>query len=79
MLEEKKNKVLQVQKELDEQKAKLDRAQKQNSKIAREVRSAAGSKGETPQEVSLHIIQYFLDSLLYIATVSFSFLQVNVT
>ena len=51
MLEEKKNKMLQVQKELDEQKNKLDRAQRQNSKLAREVRSAAGVKSELPEEV----------------------------
>lgn len=53
MLGEKKNKMLQVQKELDEQKNKLDRAQRQNSKLAREVRSAAGSKREVPEEVGV--------------------------
>lgn len=51
MLEEKKNKMLQVQKELDEQKNKLDRAQKQNAKMARDVRNTASSKSEIPEEV----------------------------
>lgn len=43
--------MLQIQKELDEQKAKLDRAQRQNSKLAREVRATAGVKAELPEEV----------------------------
>ncbi|KAF6040654.1 CCDC39 [Bugula neritina] len=55
LLEEKKNKVLQIQKELDEQKNKLDRAQRQNAKLSREVRLAAGSKGELPEEKDLDL------------------------
>lgn len=51
MLEEKKNKMLQLQKELDDQKVKLDRVSKQNSKLSRDIRSATGSKGELPEEV----------------------------
>ena len=58
MLDEKRNKMLQIQKELDEQKTKLDRAQKQNSKLAREVRNAVGSKAEVPEEVSNKYIMH---------------------
>ncbi|CAH1781534.1 unnamed protein product [Owenia fusiformis] len=50
MMQEKQNKVLQVNKELDDQKAKLDRVTKQNYKYAREVRSAAKLKNDTPEE-----------------------------
>lgn len=55
MFEEKQNKILQLNKELDEQKAKLDRVVKQNFKYARELRSAKKSKGETPDEKDMEL------------------------
>ncbi|XP_067948183.1 coiled-coil domain-containing protein 39-like [Watersipora subatra] len=55
MLEEKKNKMLQIQRELDEQKHKLDRAQKMNAKLMREIRSAAGTKSEIPEEANMDL------------------------
>ncbi|XP_048746440.2 coiled-coil domain-containing protein 39-like isoform X1 [Ostrea edulis] len=50
MIEEKENKRLQLNKELDDQRSKLERVAKQNSKYARELRSAKKSKGETNEE-----------------------------
>ncbi|XP_021365244.1 coiled-coil domain-containing protein 39-like [Mizuhopecten yessoensis] len=55
MIDEKKNKVLQLSKEIDDQRAKLERAMKSNSKYARELRSAKKSKGETPEERDFHV------------------------
>ncbi|XP_060558012.1 coiled-coil domain-containing protein 39-like [Ruditapes philippinarum] len=53
MVEEKKNKILQLNKELDDQRAKLERVTKQNLRYAKELRSAKKAKGETPEEVSI--------------------------
>ncbi|PIK37807.1 putative coiled-coil domain-containing protein [Apostichopus japonicus] len=50
MVEEKQNKTKQLSKELDEQKAKVERASKLVVKYARDVRSAKKSKGETHEE-----------------------------
>jgi len=44
--------MLQLQKELSEQEQKLERAGKQNAKLAREIRAAQNSKGELPEEVT---------------------------
>lgn len=51
MIEEKQNKILQLNKELEDQSAKLDRATKMNSKYSRETRSAQKVKEELPEEV----------------------------
>lgn len=50
MICEKENKRLQLNKELDDLRNKLERVAKQNSKYARELRSAKKSKGETNEE-----------------------------
>ncbi|KAK3095543.1 hypothetical protein FSP39_015932 [Pinctada imbricata] len=50
MIEEKQNKILQMNKELEDQRSKLERVSKQNSKFARELRSAKKAKGETNEE-----------------------------
>lgn len=46
------NKVQQLSKEIEEQKAKIERASKLVVKYARDVRSAQKVKGETHEEVS---------------------------
>ena len=51
MMEEKQNKILQLNRELEDQSAKLERAAKQNAKYTREVRALKKSKGELPEEV----------------------------
>lgn len=50
MVDEKKNKILQLNKELHDQRAKIERVTKQNLRYAKELRSAKKSKGETPEE-----------------------------
>ncbi|KAL5004553.1 hypothetical protein ScPMuIL_018009 [Solemya velum] len=55
IMEERKNKILQLNKELDDQRNKLERVQKQNAKYARELRSAKKSKGETPEEQDFNV------------------------
>ncbi|XP_074657844.1 coiled-coil domain-containing protein 39-like [Tubulanus polymorphus] len=55
MIDEKKNRILQLNKEIDEQKTKLDRVSKVNTKYARDLRSAKKSKGETPEERDFNI------------------------
>lgn len=50
MIEEKKNKVLQLNKELEDQRPKLERVAKQNIRFSRELRSAKKTKEETPEE-----------------------------
>ena len=52
MIDEKQNKILQLNKELEDQHAKLERCIKMNSKYARDIRSAKKAKGELPEEVS---------------------------
>ena len=44
------NKILQLNKEIDEQKTKIERVAKQNIRYSREIRSAKKSKGETEEE-----------------------------
>ena len=51
MLEEKENRLLQLGKELQDQKSKLDRVTKQNLKYIRELRTETKVKDETPEEV----------------------------
>ena len=43
--------MFQLNKELEEQNAKIGRVGKQNAKYSRELRSAKKSKGEVPEEV----------------------------
>lgn len=50
MIEEKKNKLLQVNKEIEDQRAKLERVAKQNSRLSRELRSAKKTKENLPEE-----------------------------
>ncbi|XP_043926116.1 coiled-coil domain-containing protein 39 [Protopterus annectens] len=49
-VEEKQSKITHLNKELDNQKQKMERVMKQSSKLAREIRSAKKSKGETHEE-----------------------------
>ena len=51
MIDEKQNKIVQLNKELDEQSVKLERVMKQNAKFAREARQAQKAKAELPEEV----------------------------
>ena len=51
MIDEKQNKIVQLNKELDEQSVKLERVMKQNAKFAREARQAQKAKTELPEEV----------------------------
>lgn len=53
------NKVQQLSKEIEEQKAKIERASKLVVKYARDVRSAQKVKGETHEEVSNVYLQLF--------------------
>ncbi|KAJ8309699.1 hypothetical protein KUTeg_011564, partial [Tegillarca granosa] len=55
IIDEKKNKILQLQKELEDQHGKLERVAKTNAKYARELRSAKKSKGELPEERDFHV------------------------
>ncbi|XP_041355046.1 coiled-coil domain-containing protein 39-like [Gigantopelta aegis] len=55
MIEEKNNKMLQLNKELEDQRGKLERVSKLNVKYAREVRSAKKSKGITPEEKDFEV------------------------
>ncbi|XP_013414029.1 coiled-coil domain-containing protein 39-like, partial [Lingula anatina] len=55
MIQDKQNKILQLNKEMDEQQGKLDRVMKQNVRYAREIRSAKKSKGEVPDEKDMDI------------------------
>ncbi|XP_076453930.1 coiled-coil domain-containing protein 39-like [Babylonia areolata] len=57
MIEEKKNKVLQLNKELEDQRTKLERVAKQNARYSRELRSAKKAKDETPEERDFDIRQ----------------------
>ncbi|XP_064639257.1 coiled-coil domain-containing protein 39-like [Lineus longissimus] len=50
IIEEKQNRILQLNRELDEQKSKMDRVGRQLSKYSREVRAAAKLKNDTPEE-----------------------------
>ncbi|XP_070537855.1 coiled-coil domain-containing protein 39-like [Ptychodera flava] len=50
MIDEKQGKIAQLNKDLEEQKQKLDRAAKQTAKYARELRASKKSKGETQEE-----------------------------
>ena len=51
MIEEKQTRLVQLGKELDDQRAKLERVVKQNAKHSRELRQAAKAKHELPEEV----------------------------
>merc|ERR1712178_626709 len=55
MIEDKQNKILQLNKELEDQRAKVDRVDKQNAKYARELRSAKKVKDTTPEEQDFEI------------------------
>lgn len=55
MVEEKRSKLTQLQKELAEQSAKFERVTKQNAMLIRDLRAAAGSKGEIPEEQDIKI------------------------
>ncbi|KAK3603714.1 hypothetical protein CHS0354_023327 [Potamilus streckersoni] len=55
MIEEKKNKCLQLNKEMEEQRGKLERVAKQNSRYARELRSAKKARGETEEEKDFEV------------------------
>ena len=47
--------IFSLQKELDDQELKKDRANKQLTKLTREVRSAQKSKGEVPEEKDISV------------------------
>lgn len=55
MVEEKRNKILQLNKELDDQRGKLERVTKQNLRYAKELRSAKKTKEETPEEKDFNV------------------------
>ncbi|KAK7091050.1 coiled-coil domain-containing protein 39-like [Littorina saxatilis] len=55
MIEEKKNKVLQLQKELEDQRVKLERVAKQTARYSRELRTAKKTKDKTPEERDFEI------------------------
>eukprot|EP00058_Branchiostoma_floridae_P007967 XP_002593455.1 hypothetical protein BRAFLDRAFT_119531 [Branchiostoma floridae] len=48
--DEKQSKVLQLKRELDEQRTKIERVEKQCARYAREIRSAKKTKGQTHEE-----------------------------
>ncbi|XP_005105331.1 coiled-coil domain-containing protein 39 [Aplysia californica] len=50
MIDEKKNKILQLNKEIEDQRTKLERVAKQNVRYSRELRSARKVKEELPEE-----------------------------
>lgn len=50
MIEDRKNKVLQLNKELEDQRGKLERAAKQVAKYSRDLRTAKKSKDDTAEE-----------------------------
>uniref|UniRef100_H2YPA7 Coiled-coil domain-containing protein 39 n=1 Tax=Ciona savignyi TaxID=51511 RepID=H2YPA7_CIOSA len=50
MVEDRRNKIMQFRKEIDEQKEKLERVQKQVARSAREARVARGNKGPMLEE-----------------------------
>ena len=59
--------MFQLNKELEEQNAKIGRVGKQNAKYSRELRSAKKSKGEAPEEVwkigENNLLKYLKDHL----------------
>ncbi|CAL1542998.1 unnamed protein product [Lymnaea stagnalis] len=50
MIEDKKNKINQLNKEIEDQRAKLERVAKQNIRLSKEVRAAKRAKEELPEE-----------------------------
>lgn len=57
VIDEKQSKVTNLQKELDDQKSKKDRAGRQVSKMARDLRSAKKSRGELHEEKDMDVRQ----------------------
>ncbi|GFO22705.1 coiled-coil domain-containing protein 39 [Plakobranchus ocellatus] len=55
MIEDKKNKLLQLNKEIEDQRAKLERVAKQNVRLSRELRSAKKAKEEVPEEKDFEV------------------------
>lgn len=55
LLNERQNKVAQLGKELNDQKAKQERTKKHNTRIAREIRNAQKSKRETHEERDIEL------------------------
>ncbi|XP_013067508.1 coiled-coil domain-containing protein 39-like [Biomphalaria glabrata] len=55
MMEEKKNKISQINKEIEDQRAKLERVAKQNIRFSKELRAAKKAKDELPEEKDFEV------------------------
>jgi len=55
MIEEKKNKILQLTKEIEDQRTKLERVSKQNVRYSKELKAARKIKEELPEEKDFHV------------------------
>lgn len=55
MIEEKKNKILQLTKEIEDQRTKLERVAKQNIRYSKELRAARKIKEELPEEKDFNV------------------------
>ncbi|KAI8772472.1 coiled-coil domain-containing protein 39 [Biomphalaria glabrata] len=55
MMEEKKNKISQINKEIEDQRAKLERVAKQNIRFSKELRTAKKAKDELPEEKDFEV------------------------